>query len=87
MRVARLLCKVTALSKHGSMLPTDSRVKIVLADAVNHVLRRPMKQMPLVDYSVTATHFPVHVFLFPITKSGQDYIQFNGHVTVLNSFS
>ena len=41
--------------------------------------------MSLIYYSVTAKHFPVHIFLFPNAKSGQEIQkkegidQFNRH--------
>lgn len=57
MGIARLSGKVTALSKHGGMLPTDARVEVVLADSIHHVLGGAVEQMPFVHYPVEPSHF------------------------------
>lgn len=65
MGIARLSGKVTALSEHGGVLPADTRVEVVLADPVHHVLGGAMEQMPFVHYPVEASHFFGHILLFP----------------------
>lgn len=47
-RVHGLTGKVAALAKHGGVFAAHTRVKVVLADAVHHVLRRAVEEVALV---------------------------------------
>lgn len=44
--------KVGALAKHGGVFATDSWVKVVLADALHHVGRGPVKEVALAQQPV-----------------------------------
>lgn len=39
--------------------------------------------MSLIYYSVTAKHFPVHIFLFPNAKSGQEIQKKEGIISLI----
>jgi len=70
MGIARLSGKVTALSEHGGVLPADTRVEVVLADTVHHILGGAVEQMPFIHYPVKPSHFLGHIFLFPGIENG-----------------
>lgn len=68
MRVHGLTGKVAALAEHGGVLAAHARVEVVLADALHHVLRGAVEQVPLVQEPVHLRHVPRHVLLLPVRR-------------------
>lgn len=64
--VDSLAGKVGALAKHGGVFAADSRVEVVLADALHHVGRGAVEEVALAQQPVHLRHTPRHVLLLPV---------------------
>lgn len=66
MRVDGLAGEVGALSEHGGVLAADTRVEVVLADALHHVGRGAVEEVALAEEPVHLGHAPRHILLLPV---------------------
>lgn len=69
--VNSLASKVGALAKHGGVLSTDTRVEVVLADALHNIGRGAVEEVALAQKSVHLWHSPRHVFFLPVRTDGK----------------
>lgn len=74
-----LASEVGALAEHGGVFAADPRVEVVLADAVHHVSRGTVEEMPLAQHAVQIGQAPGHVLLLPVGAERGEGCEHNYH--------